>query len=281
MKRIFGIVLLMLVMIISFPLQAEAAKVKLNKSTVTLSPGDTTILEVKNTKKKVKWVSKNPKVATVNKNGKVVAQNVGTTKITATVGKQKYVCKVTVNSSWSDLRKFIKTKGKKKTEIYTYGNGTKKQYNLYTKEIKNKDGSKLILSYYPKTTHSFKVDLRIEYYYEKKGVREWCHIDRIRNDSNLRIRTTYDYYKKRKNSDGSISWSAADYGYGEVYLNPATYKKGTTLSWDKYYGTEKHSKKQWNKKLNKQVEKTLTSLNKTVKKNLGHTLKDFGFQKFR
>ena len=66
-----------------------------NKSK-TIAKGNTYILKVKGTKKKVKWTSSNKKVAIVDKNGKVTAIKTGTVTITAKVGTNKYKCAIKV-----------------------------------------------------------------------------------------------------------------------------------------------------------------------------------------
>ena len=87
------------------PMSTDAKKaVKLNKSKLTLQTGKTSKLKLKNTKKKVKWSSKNKKVATVSSKGVVKAVSVGKTTITAKSGKKKYSCKVTVVMSDADKK---------------------------------------------------------------------------------------------------------------------------------------------------------------------------------
>lgn len=79
--------------------QSLAAKVKLNKKSISLQVGKTYKLKVKGTKKKAKWSSNKKKVATVSKKGVVKGKKAGKAKITAKVGKKKYVCKVTVKKT--------------------------------------------------------------------------------------------------------------------------------------------------------------------------------------
>lgn len=87
------------------PMSTNAKKVvKLNKSKLTLQTGKTSKLKLKNTKKKVKWSSKNKKVARVSRKGVVKAVSVGKTTITAKSGKKKYSCKVTVIMSDADKK---------------------------------------------------------------------------------------------------------------------------------------------------------------------------------
>lgn len=75
---------------------ASAAKVKLNRSKLTLVVGKTKKLKVSGSKRKVKWKSNKKSVATVNKHGKVTAKAPGKAVITASIGSKKYKCKVTV-----------------------------------------------------------------------------------------------------------------------------------------------------------------------------------------
>lgn len=78
------------------------AKVKLNKTKVTLKVGKTYTLKLKNNKKKIKWSTSNKKVATVSSKGKIKAKKKGKATITAKVGKKKYKCKVTVKALTQD-----------------------------------------------------------------------------------------------------------------------------------------------------------------------------------
>ncbi len=72
------------------------AKIKLNKTSITLQKGKSYTLKLKGTKKKVKWTSSKKTIATVTKKGKVTAKKPGTAVITAKIGKKKYKCKVKV-----------------------------------------------------------------------------------------------------------------------------------------------------------------------------------------
>ena len=66
------------------------AKIKLNKTKISLQRGKTYTLKVKGTKKKVKWSSNKKTIATVTRKGKVTAKKQGTAVITAKIGKKKY-----------------------------------------------------------------------------------------------------------------------------------------------------------------------------------------------
>ena len=89
---------------------AKAKKIKINHKKMTLAVGQKRALKVKNTKKKVKWISKNKKVAIVNKKGIVTAKKKGSAKIVARIGKKKYTCRVTVKPN----KKRAKIKSTKK-----------------------------------------------------------------------------------------------------------------------------------------------------------------------
>lgn len=94
--------ILFLSLLLNIPIISQAKpKVKLNKTSVTLTIGSTTKLKVKNTTKKVKWSSNKRSVAEVDSDGEVYANKAGMAKITAKVGKKKYTCKVKV------LRQYI------------------------------------------------------------------------------------------------------------------------------------------------------------------------------
>lgn len=74
-----------------------AEKIKLNKTSITLSTGEKYKLKLLNTTKKVSWKSKNTNIATINNNGTVSAKKVGVTKVYAKVGSKTYNCTVKIN----------------------------------------------------------------------------------------------------------------------------------------------------------------------------------------
>lgn len=166
--------MLMLILLLSFPMSADAAKVKLNKKSITLPVAKTYKLKVKGTKKKVKWKSSNKKVAYVNKHGKVVAKKRGKATITAKVGKKKYKCKVTVyysaKQAVSILEKKLKSRNSFKEAYCTYYSV---KYRLYDKdggieELDEFEGGNAIDSarFYgntPKRLGSYRVSCEFEY----------------------------------------------------------------------------------------------------------------------
>lgn len=100
MRNLFKtFVLLLLIFII--PTGTAKAAVKLNTANAEIKVGETLLLKVTGTKKKVKWSSSNKQVATVTKKGKVTAKQVGSATITAKVAKKTFRCYVTVESNFS------------------------------------------------------------------------------------------------------------------------------------------------------------------------------------
>lgn len=78
------------------PLDTQAATVKINKTSLTMSRYHTYRLKVSGTSKKVKWTSSNKTIASVNSKGTVTANAEGKATIKATVAEKKLTCKVTV-----------------------------------------------------------------------------------------------------------------------------------------------------------------------------------------
>lgn len=75
---------------------SAAAKVKLNKTSISLKKGKSGTLTLKNNKAKVKWSSSNKKIATVSSKGKVKAKKYGIATVTAKAGGKKYQCQIYV-----------------------------------------------------------------------------------------------------------------------------------------------------------------------------------------
>lgn len=78
------------------PVNVQAAKVKLNKSTVTIYRGASASLKVLGSKKKIKWSTSKKSVASVSASGKVTGKKPGSAYIYAKVGNRTLKCKVTV-----------------------------------------------------------------------------------------------------------------------------------------------------------------------------------------
>lgn len=89
---LFGLMVLLCLM----PVSASAASAKISRKSIEILKGQSYTLQIKNTKKKVKWSSSKKKVATVDSNGVVKGKIAGSTVVTAVVGKKKFTCTVTV-----------------------------------------------------------------------------------------------------------------------------------------------------------------------------------------
>lgn len=108
MKKIFGIVLSMLLCIVllsgiacSNKANPEGSKVlprlEINKSSVELLIGDVAIISAYSTvDDTITYLSLNPEIATVDSNGKILAVSIGETYIYINAGKEEKTCKVTV-----------------------------------------------------------------------------------------------------------------------------------------------------------------------------------------
>ncbi len=90
---------LSLAILFAFTTPAKAANVKISNQKLSLIPGETFQLSVKNTSKTVTWTSSARKVAKVGSKGKITAVSPGKAIITATVGKQTFRCTVQVRST--------------------------------------------------------------------------------------------------------------------------------------------------------------------------------------
>lgn len=140
----FALFLALILMITLIPAESICAKsnVKLNKTKLTLTVGESKTLKLKNNKKKVKWTSTKKAVATVSKKGKVTAKKKGTATIKAKVGKKTYTCKVTVKAKsknvWDKVKVVIpETIGEQDTpenrmkiENYSFYGATSSYYHM-------------------------------------------------------------------------------------------------------------------------------------------------------
>lgn len=107
----------------------QAAGVKMNKKTASVTEGAKVKLKVTGAKKKVKWTSSKSSVAMVKSTGKATAtvttKKAGITTITAKDGSKKCTCKITVKAKkapvttadqYKKLKNIIETKGTKDAE---------------------------------------------------------------------------------------------------------------------------------------------------------------------
>lgn len=88
-RILWGWILAVLLLSISMgTVNVQAAKLKLNKTKVTVYKGCTETLKVTGSKKKVKWSSSKKAVASVSSSGKIKGKKKGTTVIYAKVGNK-------------------------------------------------------------------------------------------------------------------------------------------------------------------------------------------------
>lgn len=96
MKSLLSVFLAVLMVCSLMVVPSSAAKVSLNKTSVTVTKGYQTTLKVSGTSSTVKWSTGDKSVATVSSKGKVVGKGVGTTYIYAKVSNTTLKCKVKV-----------------------------------------------------------------------------------------------------------------------------------------------------------------------------------------
>ncbi len=102
-KKGFALLLVFVMAVSVIPQSAFAAKkkVKLSKKAVTVTVGGSVRIQLKNNKKKVKWVVASGKnIITLSKKKKtgvtIKGKKAGKARVHAKIGKKKYICKVTV-----------------------------------------------------------------------------------------------------------------------------------------------------------------------------------------
>ena len=105
MKRILSMFLVVIMIaILSAPVSAQAATVKISKAKATLEVDATLKLKITGTDSKITWSTSKKTIATV-KDGTITAVKVGQSTITATVSGKKYTCSVTVVDSNKVVKK--------------------------------------------------------------------------------------------------------------------------------------------------------------------------------
>lgn len=99
MKKIAVSILVMAMMITMIPTNTQAATVKLNKKSATISVGDKVTLKLNNAKS-VNWSTSDKKIATVTSKGVVKGVKAGKCNVIAKNKKtgKSYTCKVTVKA---------------------------------------------------------------------------------------------------------------------------------------------------------------------------------------
>lgn len=147
------------------PVNVQASKVKLNKSTVTIYRGVSTSLKVSGSKKKVKWSSSKKSVVSVS-SGKVKGIKAGTAYIYAKVGKRTLKCKVTVKEPDKSKRiNLAKKEAKKIVKKYVTADLSTKERAFVLFRYLTEHCSwqlKLIIHKSGETLKSFKKDFAYE-----------------------------------------------------------------------------------------------------------------------
>lgn len=151
-KKILGVFLILIIIILIGMVDASAAKVvRLSKNKVVMEVDSYLNLKVLDGNGKTKWASSDKNIAKVSNKGKVTAVAEGTTNITATVGKTTLSCSVTVVDS---------NKVKKNSEKTTEFDAEKVIKKLkITREYKGSDREAYICV---KNTSTFSIDLGID-----------------------------------------------------------------------------------------------------------------------
>lgn len=113
MTKLLSMVLAVTLMVTLLPVRTNAAAVKLNKTRVTVTAGDTYTLKAstKAKAKNVKWKSSNKKVIAIRQDGKkakLFAIKKGTAKITCNINGKKKTCRVTVKANSQPSAKQVK-----------------------------------------------------------------------------------------------------------------------------------------------------------------------------
>lgn len=99
MKKIFGLLLVISLLITLAPMHIASASVKISKTKATLEVDSTLKLKLTGSDSKVSWSTNKKSIVAVNGSGLVTAVSRGKATITATVGSKKYECSVTVVDS--------------------------------------------------------------------------------------------------------------------------------------------------------------------------------------
>lgn len=218
--------------------ESEAAAIKLNKSSLTLTVGNTSNLKVKGAKaKKVKWSSSKKSVATVTSKGKVRAKTTGNATITAKVSKKKLRCKVSVKSKGGNGTK-AKPKSAYTNNTITYYEEGKKKGTFSIKLLRFESGDSA--AQLAKENASNPVpDASQEYIYFK------FQIKYISGTQTIEAKDIFNYYYNIFGANSTRQMTNLDWGFffepiddlGTVLLSPGnTVTCGKAILIEKGYG---------------------------------------------
>ena len=202
--------------------EAQAAKIRLNKTDTFVRIGSPIKLKVKNTKKKIKWKSSKKKIATVSKKGVVKGKKVGICYITAKVGKKKFKCRCVVTHK---VAKKITKATMKKVSKATKKKGTydsNEKCYIYRKRFVNGNNVEMgYLKYYPAGNY-FSINVNnealksaVEFHV---GDKKLCKFDAESYEHSVYIKGTID---KTKVSEQADCVNVTDSNLLESYLYTA------------------------------------------------------------
>lgn len=193
---------------------AEASagrKLKMNKTKANIIKGEKLQLTLLGSTGKVKWTSSKKSVATVNAKGMVTAKNKGTTIITATLNKEKYKCKLIVETP-----KFNKKKIELKVgDTYTLKlSGTKRSATWKSSDmsVATVSNGRVVVKGAGTTMISANINEKI---YKCKIIVRKPKL----NAYNISLYKGETYQLKVTESKGKISWSADDTSIVKVNSN--------------------------------------------------------------
>lgn len=97
-KKLFALLLSVLVVAALFAPAAGAVQVKLNKSKIAVSVGETYKLKLSGAQKEPRWKSGDKNIVSVSKKGLIKGVKPGNATVSAKVGKKVYKCRVSVEA---------------------------------------------------------------------------------------------------------------------------------------------------------------------------------------
>ena len=254
--------------------KAASKTIKLSKTKLTLTKGDTQKIKLNNaTASKVKWSSSNKKVATVSSKGKITAKKKGTATITAKYKSKKYKCKVTVkavpktlshNEAFDKLAKYIKqkddTKSSRLSGVYTI---------ILTPSLKRLD-----------STNSY-VENKKTYYLLSYTDGTNPHIDMsIINKGNASDALTMTCYRKTgtgiaKGVHLNPMISAGEKGITSISKKYSALGSGSSLTWYDYFGDTVDTA--YSNHANAMYKKVFSHMSDYISDKVGVTMKELGF----
>lgn len=226
MKRTLSL-LLTLVLLLSIGcsgMEAEAAAIKLNKTSLTLTVGTQSTIKVKRTSKKVKWSTSKKKVASVSSTGrtsaKIKAKASGKATITAKVSKKTLKCTVNVRAKSGTGTK-ASPKSAYNTNTFNYYEEGKKKGKFSMKLLRFESGESAALL--AKNNSSNPVpESNQEYIYFKFQIRY------ISGNQSIDAKDIFNYYYNIYGNNSTKQMTNLDWGFffepvsdlGTVLLSP-------------------------------------------------------------